>query len=40
MDVEKIEVLGHSRQLSPVLIIIDKKQLENVECGILVILEE
>jgi len=32
MDVEKTKVMRTSRQPSPVTIMIDQKQLENVEC--------
>ena len=32
MNVEKTKVMRISRQLSPVTIMIDRKQLENVEC--------
>ena len=32
MNVEKIKVMRISRQSSPVTIMIDQKQLENVEC--------
>ena len=32
MNVEKTKVMRISRQLSPVTIMIDQKQLENVEC--------
>jgi len=35
MNVEKTKVMRISRQPSPVTIMIDQKQLENVECGMI-----
>jgi Fe2+ transport system protein FeoA len=34
MNVEKVKVMGISRQLSPVQITVNKKQLENVGCKV------